>query len=225
VTFGPYDEPPSGGNGDVVLALSPLADALPIAWDRYLRNRLRHPYQPWLEAVLSDPPADWPTVKSFWEHHHYDALVERWLSVVGRERLVVRVAEQDDDGARQLGGSQAEVVRRVNVAFHHREWPVQRYDQVIRRGVVAALLRRPDSAANGRVVTPAWAVERANSIATVEAARIVATGVRVDGDLAVLGQVQVPQSSPSDDARPLSLDAAADAVVAAVEAVATTWPQ
>jgi hypothetical protein len=224
VTFEPYDEPPPGGCDEVVLALPPLAGALPIAWDRYVRNRLRHPYETWLEAVLSDPPADWPTVRSFWEHHHYDVLVERWQSVVG-DRLVIRVTPGLPDGQRALSASEAEVVRRVNVAFHNREWPAQRYDQVVRQGVLAALLRRSPGPTDGPVVTPGWAIEQANAIAAADAPKIVASGVRIDGDLAELSKARVPRNRPADDLAPLSIDAAADAVVGALEAVATTWPR
>jgi hypothetical protein len=224
MTFGPYDEPPSAGGDEVVLSLPPLVDALPIAWDRYVRNRLRHPYEAWLAAVLSDPPADWPTVRSFWDHHHYDVLVERWQSAVG-DRLVVRLTDGPPDGHRVLSASEAEVVRRVNVAFHHREWPVQRYDQTVRRGLVAALLRRPVSPREDAVVTPGWAIERANAIAAADAARIASTGVQIDGDLAVLIKTPVPHSEPTANITPLSLDAAADAVVSVVEAVAAAWPR
>lgn len=223
MTFGPYDEPPVADAGDVVLALPPLADALAIAWDRYLRNRLRHPYPAWLEAVLSDPPADWPTVTSFWQHHHYDVLIHRWQAAVG-DRLVVRVIDSSADDLRRLTASEAEVVRRVNVAFHRREWPVQRYNQVVRRGVVAALLRRSPAPAEGSVVTPGWAITRANAIAAADLARIAASGLRVQGDLAALSNVPVPRGEPADGVAPITLDAAADAVVGAVEAVATTWP-
>lgn len=222
MTFGPYDEPPSAGNDEVVLSLPPVADALPVAWDRYVRNRLRHPYEAWLEAVLSDPPADWPTVRSFWERHHYDALVARWRSVVG-ERLVVVAAPSSEQ--RLLTASEAEAVRRVNVAFHHREWPAERYDQVVRRGVLAALVRRSPAPFEGSVRTPGWAIKRANEIAAADLTRIEATGVRVDGDLTALVKVAVPPTEPADDIAPLGIDSAVDAVVGAVAAVAATWPR
>ncbi|HVW82263.1 MAG TPA: hypothetical protein VHB69_15125 [Mycobacteriales bacterium] len=221
MTFGPYDEPPPDPSGDVLLALPPIAVALPLAWDRHLRKRLRHPYQRWLEAVLSDPPADWPTVRSFWERHHYDVLVARWADAVG-ERLVVTVAAAPSEAGRALSASEAEVVRRINLAFHHRKWPVQRYDQVVRRAVLPALLSRPAAPAVP-VATPDWAITRANQIAAADVAKLQASGVRIDGELAALSTVRVSESAPPDDFAPLALDAAADAVVAAIDAVAATW--
>jgi hypothetical protein len=216
VTFGPYDEPPTAGTGEVVLALPPLAAALPVAWDRYLRNRLRHPYEAWLEAVLSDPPQDWPTVRSFWERHRYGELVERWVAAVGVDRLVVSIAAPSQP---LLTSAPAEVLRRVNVAFHHREWPASRYDEVVRRGVLPALTQRPGAAA----ITPGWATKRANAIAAAELPRITATGVRIDGEVAALARVGVPRAAVGGDPSPLTLDAAADAVISAVESVAATW--
>jgi hypothetical protein len=222
VIFGPYDEPPTDhiGGDEVVLGLPPLAHALPTAWDRYLRNRLRHPYEKWLEAALADPPADLPTVTAFWERHHYDALVERWRSAFG-DRLLVVVADPGDEPV--LTAPSAEVLRRVNVAFHHREWPVARYDRVVRRGVLTALLRRADPAAAGPA-TPDWAIDKANAIAAADVAKILTSGVRIDGDLAALSRVRGSRGEPADDPH-LSIDAAVDAVIAAVDGVAATWPQ
>ncbi|HWA67833.1 MAG TPA: hypothetical protein VG899_15835 [Mycobacteriales bacterium] len=229
MTFGPYDEPPADPAGDVVLALVPLADALPIAWDRYLRNRLRHPYPKWLEAVFADPPEPWPTVRSFWQHHHYDALAERWRAAVG-ERLVVSVVSVAAAPATTrppLPAAAAEVVRRVNAAFHHRDWPVDRYDQVVRRGLLPALAA-PAATATA-TTTPAWAIEHANEIAAADAARIASSGIRVAGDLAALSGVPVPAGTahdgPPEAPHALPVDAAAEAVVATVTAVAATWPR
>ena len=141
MTFGPYDDPPTdvADGGDVVLGLMPLAHALPTAWGRFLRDRLRHPYETWLEAVLGDPPADWPTVNAFWQRHHYDVLVARWANAVGADRLVVTVGTAEAP-APCLTAAGAETVRRVHLAFHHREQPVERYREVVPAAVVPALI-------------------------------------------------------------------------------------
>lgn len=211
----PYDEIPTSLDADVQvrLTLRPLASVLPAAWQRFLRSRLHHPYETWLEAVLSDPPADWPTVTSFWQRHHYDALVDRWVSVVGPERVVVAVVDSVDDSL--LSASRAELLRRVNVAFHHRDWPVERYQRVVRRGVLRAIEQQSSGPA---IVTPAWAVKRANQIALADAERI---GVPVDGDLSV----RVGRVAPPPEMSALPLEDAVAAVVAAVDAVAATWPE
>ena len=225
MTFGPYDDPPTdvADGGDVVLGLMPLAHALPTAWGRFLRDRLRHPYETWLEAVLGDPPADWPSVNAFWQRHHYDALVARWANAVGADRLVVTVGTAEAP-APCLTAAGAETVRRVNLAFHHREWPVERYREVVRGGVVPALERHAADSGDAVVVTPGWAVKRANSIAVADIARIMDSGVRVEGDLAALSRVRVTRGKAAD-ASQLDLDAAVDAVMGAVDAVAATWPR
>jgi hypothetical protein len=221
MNVGPSDDvAPADADQHVVLTLPPLAQVLPAAWQHYVRHRLRHPYDTWLEAVLSTPPRDWPTVVSFWHRHHYDALVGRWVSVVGVERLLVCIGDAPEPSSeRSLTAAEAELVRLINVAFHHRKWPPQRYDHVVRRGVLRELQRHSPSPDEPHIVTPGWAIDRANEIAAADAARIATSGVRVQGDLATLSNVSTDADEVPAAAVRLTLDAAVDAVVGAVSAV------
>src|SRR5581483_956440 len=79
----------------VVVTLRPLAKILPSAWQQYVRNRLRFTYEEWLDAMLRRPPYIQPTT-TFWKRHHHDVLVERWVSVVGPDRLTVIVVDESD---------------------------------------------------------------------------------------------------------------------------------
>jgi hypothetical protein len=223
---GPDDAvPPSVEDGTyVVLTLHPLARLLPTAWLDHIRNRLPHAYEAWLEALFEEPPRDWPTVKAFWARHHYDDLVGRWESVAGREHLRVKVVDPEPASRRRLTVTEAELVRRINVVFHRREWPIQRYRQVIRRGVIEALEQRPADSDDLPVTTPAWAIERANAVAAADADRLAAIGIEIDGDLAVLSQVTADPAANTVARSGLPLDAAAHALTAAIDAVAATWP-
>lgn len=221
---GPDDELPATLDDltHVVLTLEPLARVLPAAWLAQIRNRLTHPYEVWLEALLDDPPRDWPTVSAFWARRHYDALVEQWVSVLGADRLRIKINEAGPP-QQALTASEAELIRRVNVVFHRRDWPAERYRQVMRRGVTEALANRslePGTA----IATPAWAVERANAVAAADAQRLATAGVEIEGDLAALSAVTPEPAALTPEGNELSLDVAADAVIAAIDAVAATWP-
>jgi hypothetical protein len=235
-----------GDRVHVVVTLRPLAKILPSAWQQYVRNRLRHTYGEWLEAMFNAPPYDKPTV-TFWQRHHHDVLVERWAKVVGPERLLVIVVDETDpdslmrtferitelpDGLlepetgwtnRSLTAAETELVRLINVEFHRRNWPSERYHQSVRRGVVREIQLRSASRDEPRIKTPAWATERANEIAAAAATRIKATGVHVLGDLGGLSNVRPDPSAEISNAAPLTLEGATSAVVGAINAAALSW--
>jgi hypothetical protein len=221
---GPADAVPSAIDGDthVVLQLHPLAHALPSAWLDQIGHRLPHPYEAWLEAIFETPPKDWPTVRAFWERHHYDALARQWAAVAGPERLRIKIVDSAPETPGSLSAAEAEVLRQVNVVFHRRDWPVQRYREVMRRGVLQAL-GTGTQAAGGGVVTPAWAIKRANQIAASDAKQLAASGIEIDGDLAALSRVPAGRASKATQADQVDLDTAVTAVMGAVDAVAATW--
>ncbi|HVT21966.1 MAG TPA: hypothetical protein VHE57_11320 [Mycobacteriales bacterium] len=232
----------------VVVTLRPLAKILPSAWQQYVRNRLRDPYDEWLEAILNNAPFEKPT-PTFWQRHHHDVQVERWASIVGPDRLLVIVVDESDpdslmrtfehltglpDGLlepetgwtnRSLTAAETELVRLLNVEFHKRKWPAELYHHVVRRGVVRKMQTRAPSRDEPRISTPAWAIEKANEIAAAASKRIEASGVRLLGDLAVLSQVTPRPDDVAIDRVPLTLDGAAHAVVGAIDAAALHWQE
>ena len=235
-----------GDRVHVVVTLRPLAKILPSAWQQYVRNRLRHSYQDWLDAMFNQPPYELPTV-TFWQRHHHDVLVERWAKIVGPERLLVIVVDETDpdslmrtferitllpDGLlepetgytnRSLTAAETELVRLLNLEFHKRKWPSERYHHAVRRGVVRNIQMRAASRDEARISTPAWAIKKANEIAAAAAKRIEATGVHVLGDLGGLSNVRVDPNASFTDAPALTLDGAAHAVIGAIDAAALTW--
>jgi hypothetical protein len=230
-----------GDRVHVVVTLRPLAKILPSAWQQYVRNRLRHSYDEWLEAMFNKPPYESPTV-TFWQRHHHDVLVDRWAKIVGPERLLVIVVDESDpdslmrtfekitmlpDGLlepetgwtnRSLTAAETELVRLLNIEFRRRKWPSERYHHAVRRGVVREIQLRSASRDEARITTPPWAVERANEIAAAAAERIKASGVQVLGDLGGLSAVRANPDAEIINAAPLTLDGAASAVIGAVNA-------
>jgi hypothetical protein len=214
-----------GDDVHVVITLRPLAKILPSAWQQYVRNRMRTPYDEWLDQILNKFTGE-PRFGSFWQRHRHAELAARWLSFVGPDRLAIVVASDSDRLAlmrsfetlldlpegflepqeagdnRGLTGEEIELVRQLNVAFRERGWSAELFHHVMRRGAIHRMqLRRPDPD-EPRIHTPAWAVDRANEIARDASARIRELGVTVLGDLDSLSAVRAdPEPAAVDEPR------------------------
>jgi hypothetical protein len=221
----------------VAITLRPIAKILPSAWQQYVRNGLRRPYEEFLNGMLTEPPYDRPT-PSFWQRHHHDQTVERWARTIGPERVVVIVVDESRPDSlmrtferllvlpegflepevgwenRSLTAAETELVRLINTEYHARNWAPTIYNNIVRLGMIKQIQRRRPGKDELGIVTPPWAVERANEIAALAAERIQATGVHVIGELSWLSAVQ-----PKDAVDPnltLPVEVASDAVIGAV---------
>jgi hypothetical protein len=224
----------------VVVTLRPLAKIMPSAWQQYVRNGLRRPYDEWLDGMLLKPPYDKPS-PSFWRRHHHDVLVERWVKILGPERVVVVVLDESDPDSlmrtferfvglpvgmlqpesgwdnRSLTAAETELVREMNVTFQARKWPPEVYNKVIRLGLIKEMQRRKSSRDEPGITTPKWAIERANEIAAEAAERILATGAHLIGDLGWLSNVKA-KDSDSSASPPLNVEAATAALIGTIVA-------
>jgi hypothetical protein len=200
----------------VVVTLRPLFRIMPSQWQQYMQNGYCMPYLDWLEGILSDPPRT-PT-PGFWRRHRHDELITRWMTAVGRQNLTVVVVDESDRlmllrtfesmlglpagflipeenaANRSLTLAEAEVVRQLNEEFTRQAWPAANYAKFMRYGAVRHMKIRQPAADELKIVTPAWALQRATEIGAEMARNISALGVRVIGDLPALGQA--PASEP-----------------------------
>lgn len=230
-----------GDRVHVVVTLRPLAKIMPSAWQQYVREGLQVSYEAWLRGMLDTPPYTWPTSR-FWQRHRHDELVDRWASMVGTDKLTVVVADESDRQMllrvfeRMVGlpsgllrphavtnpslmFGEVEVVRRINKAFHRRNWPDELYDRLVRKGFVRHLqLSDRPVQEEQRISLPTWAAERAARIGSEAAARIEASGVRIIGDISTLGyRPERSFGGPEGFPRPvLPSDVAAEALVATI---------
>ena len=214
----------------VVITLRPLGDIVPSQYQQYLQGGLTADYESWLRAMFSgDPLAD--GAEGFWRRHRHDALVERWARVAGRDRVVVVATDGRDFDAvpaaferllglargtlvgrevranRSLTWPEAEVMRRFNIEAQRAGLVDARYETLTKYAADLVKQRTPHPA-EPRIVTPAWAVERARELSAGFASAIAASGVRVIGRLDAL----VPDTSVAELSRPpltVDLDVAA----------------
>ena len=77
-----------------VLVIRPLTSTLPSAWQQGLKLGGRQGLSEWLDTILNDPED--PRSKRVWSKHRYDQIARRWVSALGKERVVVVVADESD---------------------------------------------------------------------------------------------------------------------------------
>jgi hypothetical protein len=200
----------------VVATLRPLASILPSQYQQYVQRGSTRSYDAWLDAMFNQPPGK--VTPSFWLRHRHDALVERWGRVVGQDRVVVVVVDSRDftvaprafeqllglaDGTladkqvtanRSLTWGETEVVRKFNRQFKKAGLPDQLQLTLMHHAGehVRARVPGPDEA---KILTPEWAVKRANEVGTEMTEAIVATGARILGDPSLLTSAPVKPGS------------------------------
>lgn len=223
----------------IVMTVRPLAKILPSAWQQMVRNRLTTSYDDWLDEVLNRPP-ERRAIANFWHRHRHDAVVERWMTAVGPERMAVVVVEDANRLAlpsafeqlldlphgflvsteardnRGLTGQEIELVRLLNIEFEKRGWSNELYHQIVRLGAVTHMQTRVPGPDEPKIITPEWAVGRGNELAATSAERIRSLGVLVVGNLDTLSEVAPVAAEPGDGGVGRLLDAGADKAVSGV---------
>lgn len=226
----------------IVVTLRPLAKILASAWQQAVRSRSQLTYDEWLDAVFGRSGREVPS--NFWHRHQHDELIERWLSIVGPERVAVVVASDVDRMAllrsfetlldlpagflkpeetaenRGLTAQEIELVRLLNVEFHSRGWPWELFHEVVRRGSIRRMQQRPPGSDEPKIHTPAWAVERANQVAAEATKRIAGFGITVLGDLDSLSVVTPAEPPTTESTEPVIVAAAAREAIAGAKDMA-----
>ncbi|CAA9363344.1 MAG: hypothetical protein AVDCRST_MAG36-2829 [uncultured Nocardioidaceae bacterium] len=194
-----------GDRTQVVITLRPLARILASQWQQFVQNRLATGYPDWLEAVLGDVgTAETP---SFWKRHRHDELVRRWAACAGPGRVTVVVLDEGDPEAllrtfeelvtveagtldpgdvsanRSLRHAEVELLRRFNEQWRSHGWSEADYTRLVRFGAVRHLQARRPGEDEARILTPQWAVSRAQEVSARAVTAVSETGVEVIGDL------------------------------------------
>lgn len=212
----------------VVVTLRPLARILSSQYQQGLQRQSRHTYDAWLRMVLADDVSD-PEPREFWNRHRHDALARRWSGHVGAERVIVVVldprdhtflphtfeqllglsretlAGQDARENRSLTADEAEVLRRFNGSYADLGLQPDHYVRLFRH-LKDHLKERAPGPGEAPLVTPDWAVERANAIGAAMAAAIRDLGVPVYGDLDSISATR-PSGVDATPEPPAAIDA------------------
>lgn len=239
-----------GDKVHIVATLRPLTKILPSAWQQYIKDGYVGDYESWLQGTLRGAAYESPT-PWFWIRHRHDVVIARWAAIVGPARVTAIVVDSTDhdlllrqfeallalpdgflvakpEGMRNssLTWPEAELVRSVNAYFRDHGLAEQLYSAAVRSGVLPRLAAARAALTDPvPIPTPRWALERAAELGAAAAAAIEASGVRVLGDLSVLGAVPAANEGARETAVPAVVAAtAAQAVVGAIAGLTSPRP-
>lgn len=195
-----------GDRAHVVAVVRRLDRYFPSQWQERVKAREVRSYEDWLRVILGDDQSDWQW-KHIWYPHGVDGLVSRWTDVVGKDRMTLIVADDQNRALlpntfeemlglplgmlqmeelrsnRSLSYNEAEVLRALNIAFRANQMPDWAYAQYVQGGVIKGLKGRPRPEDHQSLPgLPPWAVERVEELSRKQAEAVRSSGVRVVGD-------------------------------------------
>lgn len=219
----------------VLITLRPIVRLLGSQWQQYTQNIPVPSYDAWLREIL-DHPEGGRVTPSFWRRHRHDLLVQRWVDLVGADRVTVVVVDDRDHRGlpqvfEQLLGLPDGLLRppadKTNRSLTFPETALMQalverttvapfvpadHSRFVRFGAARGLQAAPADPSAERLLTPAWATARALEIGASIAESVAASGATVIGDLGLLSD---PALAPAegDNAPVSSIDPAAAAAL------------
>lgn len=196
-----------GPRTHVVITLRGFATLLGSSWQQSIKAGRRKAYGTWLKEVLAEDPAS-AAARSFYRRHDQAAILQRWLRLLGPDRLVVVIGDRtrptllldafsdllglprallrdvsDTGENRSLSWPEVELLRRVNARVHRAGIGWRPYEVLIRDGLIERTLRarRPSDQESGMMLPP-WAEGPALVRALAYHDAVVSSGCRVVGD-------------------------------------------
>lgn len=213
----------------VALTLRPLARILSSQYQQGLQRQGTHTYDAWLRMVLADDVSA-PEPREFWTRHRHDALARRWAAHVGAERVLVVVLDPSDHAFlphtfeqllglrpetlagrdarenRSLTADEAELLRRFNGDYADLGLGADHYVRLFRH-LKDHVKEREPAPGEAPLVTPDWAIDRANVVGADMAEAISTLGARVYGDLDSISATR-PSGVATTPEPPATIDAA-----------------
>jgi hypothetical protein len=220
----------------VVAAARRLDKLLASGWQQRAQSFGTASYEEFLHAVL-EGPTDHKLYRSFWASHDVAKMIARWTGVVGIDRFTLIVNREGDrellprtfeqllglpDGTLELDAMSnpslsvnvTELLIAINRAFADAGWPDDMYHSLVRRGIVPAVKYAARSDADRPISPlPRWAAERVAELSDARVKDVMASGVRVVGNLDDL-RTEVSEDAPASVVEPETI-----ALATAVEAV------
>ena len=203
----------------VLFTLRPLAKLLGSSYQQYLKYGTQADYVEWLHSVLDEPGVS-RINPTFWQRHMHGDVVARWVEVFGKDNVTVLIADEQrpeflyeslnkylglepgflkpqvTGSNRSLSLEEVSLLLELNRRFpKERKW--DEYLVFIRNGYVRQLTDHvPLKEGSKKLLTPSWAVAKANELATASKLKIEQLGVEVYGDINSLDTATVPEGEP-----------------------------
>ncbi|MFC8599616.1 hypothetical protein [Isoptericola sp. NPDC057191] len=226
-----------GERAHVVVTLRSYGALLPSLWQQMTKEGETAGFEPWLRGVLSDEPES--ELSSFRDRIDQGRVVSRWAEAFGAQNVTVVVVDKSTPALlfdafesmlglepgllstaklngrssnRGMSLEEAELFRALNKRMRPQLTWLEYCKWLRDTESVSVLNRRKPGKHDTKLVLPPWAAEVAHTRAERYVEQVRESGVRVVGDLALLG-AEVPSS---DEAR---LSSAVVPIDAAVEAI------
>jgi hypothetical protein len=212
-----------GRDIQILFTIRPLAKLLPSSYQQYLKYGITIEYEDWLHKIL-DNPGEPKVSPTFWKRHSHGKVVAKWVDIFGKSNVSLLIVNESEptflfDQVNELlrlpkgtinaapsGSNRSLTMEEISLLLElNRQFPKERswdeYEMFIRAGYVRHLTDHvPPAPDKARLLTPEWAVEKANKFGAEIQRELENLGVRVIGDVDSLGNAKVPTgSSPYTD--------------------------
>ena len=204
----------------VLFTLRPLAKLLSSSYQQYLKFGVKDDYSTWLHSVLDEPGVSKIT-PTFWKRHMHGKVVSAWAEVFGAANISVIVVDEQNpeflfqsinkylnlapgflkpqptSTNRSLSLEETTLLLELNRKFpEKRDW--DEYEVFVRKGYIRYLTNTVSiKDGKDKLPTPAWAVAKANEVASASKLEITELGVEVIGDIESLDSAKVLEGEPS----------------------------
>jgi hypothetical protein len=200
----------------ILFTIRPLAKILASSYQQYLKYGIKADYEKWLHAVLDEPGVAKLT-PTFWKRHQHAEVIQRWSDVFGPESVTLIVADETrpdflyeavnsylelPEGSlkaqptgtnRSLSMEEVSLLLEINNRFP-KDRPWKEYLFFVRQGLVRNLTDHIPVAANSsKLLTPKWAIDKANEIGNASIEVIKSMPIDVRGSLDSLKDANVPE--------------------------------
>lgn len=204
----------------VLFTLRPLAKLLPSSYQQYLKYGIKVEYEEWLHAIL-DKPGESKISPTFWQRHSHGKVIARWVDTFGASNVTVLIVNEAQPKflfdevnkyfdlphetlqAQETGSNRSLTMEEISLLLEiNRQFPKDRvwdeYEIFIRAGYIRELTDHvPPAPDKARLLTPEWAVAKANEIGGQIKEEILSQGVTVIGDIESLGNATVAMGTSS----------------------------
>ncbi|MEY3168280.1 MAG: hypothetical protein RLY44_260 [Actinomycetota bacterium] len=209
-----------GRDIQILFTLRPLAKLLPSSYQQYLKYGITVEYEDWLHAIL-DKPGESKVSPTFWKRHSHGKVVARWVDIFGKSNVTLLIVNEAQPtflfdeinkflnlptgtlNAAPSGSNRSLTMEEISLLLElNRQFPKERvwdeYEVFVRAGYIRHLTDHvPPAADKARLLTPQWAVDKANELGKVIQKELLGTGVKIIGDVDSLGNSLVPIGTSS----------------------------
>lgn len=199
----------------ILFTLRPLAKLLPSSYQQYLKYGIKAKYDDWLHAVL-DNPGESKISPTFWRRHSHGKNIAKWADIFGKSNVTVLIVNEAEPtflfdeinkflnlpigtiNAAPSGSNRSLTMEEISLLLEiNQQFPKERvwdeYEVFIRAGYIRELTDHvPPASDKARLLTPSWAIDKANELGQEIKSEIEQLGVRVIGDIESLGNATVP---------------------------------